>query len=245
MLNFLKRAIRRRHEPNGDYLGIGRSAGDAHYRAYVGPPHDYDLVAAMCFNLLTTIGLRQHHRLLDVGCGSLRLGRLFIPYLNVGRYVGVEPNAWLVDEGIRKETGAEQIRIKRPVFLFDSSPEIILGQGPFDFAVAQSIFSHCGQDLIRGWLHGLRPVLSPAGVLVATYLPSDQDSTSPGWTYPGCVSYRPETLRNLAEEEGFRMVLLDWRHPRQSWVAFLQTATPSQWFENKSLTWNEHPSFQV
>ena len=65
-----------------DDLGLGLKPGDAHYRAYVGPPEDYDLIAAMTFNLLTTLGLRQHHSLLDVGCGSLRIGRLLIPYLN-------------------------------------------------------------------------------------------------------------------------------------------------------------------
>ena len=41
-------------------LGLGLKPGDAQYRAYVGPPEDYDLVAAMTFNLLTTLGLRQH-----------------------------------------------------------------------------------------------------------------------------------------------------------------------------------------
>ena len=81
-------------KPSNDLetLGLGLKPGDPHYRAYVGPPEDYDLVAAMTFNLLTTLGLRQHHSLLDVGCGSLRIGRLLIPYLNRGKYFGIEPN---------------------------------------------------------------------------------------------------------------------------------------------------------
>jgi hypothetical protein len=57
-------------------LGLDLKPGDPRYRAYVGPPEDYDLIAAMTFNLLTTLGLRQHHSLLDVGCGSLRIGPL-------------------------------------------------------------------------------------------------------------------------------------------------------------------------
>lgn len=48
-------------------LGLHLKPGDPHYRAYVGPPQDYDLVSAMCFNLLTSLGLRQHHRVLDIG----------------------------------------------------------------------------------------------------------------------------------------------------------------------------------
>src|SRR5438128_10037359 len=99
---------------NREDLGLGLKPGDAHYRAYVGPPEDYDLIAAMTFNLLTTLGLRQHHSLLDVGCGSLRIGRLLIPCLNRGKYLGVEPCVWLVDQGIKRELGEALSEIKRP-----------------------------------------------------------------------------------------------------------------------------------
>src|SRR5216684_432299 len=103
-------------------LGLGLKPGDPHYRAYVGPAEDYDLIAAMTFNLLTTLGLRQHHSLLDLGCGSLRVGRLLIPYLNKEKYFGLEPNEWLVQEGIRNEIGETLVRIKRPRFFFSDSP---------------------------------------------------------------------------------------------------------------------------
>src|SRR5512143_3978771 len=99
--------------PDQEDLGLGLKPGDPQYRAYVGPPEDYDLIAAMTFNLLTSLGLRQHHSVLDVGCGSLRIGRLLIPYLNAGRYTGIEPERWLVEEGIRRETGRDQVWLKR------------------------------------------------------------------------------------------------------------------------------------
>ena len=108
--------------PDREDLGLGLKPGDPQYRAYVGPPEDYDLVAAMTFNLLTTLGLRQHHSLLDIGCGSLRIGRLLIPYLNRGKYFGIEPNEWLVEEGIRRELGQSLVEIKRPTFFFTDSP---------------------------------------------------------------------------------------------------------------------------
>ena len=77
-----------------------RAGSPAHYSAYVGPPALYDFMGATQFRLLTTLGLRDTHNLLDFGCGSLRAGRLLIPYLLPGRYFGVEPNAWLVEEAI-------------------------------------------------------------------------------------------------------------------------------------------------
>ncbi len=76
--------------------------GSDHYTAYVGPPQDYDFMGATQFRLLTTLGLRDHHRLLDFGCGSLRAGRLLIPYLNPGNYYGIEPNRWLIDDAYRE-----------------------------------------------------------------------------------------------------------------------------------------------
>src|SRR5215475_7542377 len=166
-------------------LGVGLKPGDAHYRAYVGPPEDYDLIAAMTFNLLTTLGLRQHHSLLDIGCGSLRIGRLLIPYLNPGKYFGVEPNEWLVDEGIRRELGETLVQIKRPTFFFSDSPDTIAqSKIPFDFALAQSIFSHSGLDLIKGWLSPISRSLARDGALVATFLIGDEDFAEKGWIYP-------------------------------------------------------------
>jgi len=220
-------------------LGVGLKPGDPHYRAYVGPPEDYDLIAAMTFNLLTTLGLRQHHSLLDVGCGSLRIGRLLIPYLNRGKYFGIEPNKWLVEEGINREIGEVLVHIKHPTFLFTDSPDVVTkAKISFDFAVAQSIFSHCGLDLIRGWLSAVSRSLAQDGALVATFLPGEEDSPRSGWIYPECVNYRPATLERAAAEANLRFEILDWKHPRQTWALFAAPKFDSTWFKKQPLTWN-------
>ena len=224
---------------NREDLGVGLKPGDPHYRAYVGPPEDYDLIAAMTFNLLTTLGLRQHHSLLDVGCGSLRIGRLLIPYLNRGKYFGVEPNNWLVEAGIEHELGKGVVSIKRPTFFFSASPEtVVRAKVSFDFALAQSIFSHCGLDLIRGWLSAVSRSLTQSGALVATFLPDQEDSKLTGWVYPECVNYQPETLERAAAEVNLRFEILDWKHPRQTWALFAAPQFDSSWFKNKPLNWN-------
>jgi SAM-dependent methyltransferase len=220
-------------------LGIGLKPGDPQYRAYVGPPEDYDLIGAMAFNLLTTLGLRQHHSLLDVGCGSLRIGRLLIPFLNRRKYFGVEPNEWLVEEGIRRELGETLVQIKRPTFFFSDSPETIAqSKIAFDFALAQSIFSHCGLDLIEGWLSAISRSLAQSGVLLATFLIGEEDSAQAGWIYPECVNYRPATLERAAEDVNLRFEILDWKHPRQTWALFAAPEFDSTWFKNRPLTWN-------
>jgi len=226
-------------ETDQEDLGLGLKPGDPQYRAYVGPPEDYDLVAAMAFNLLTTLGLRQHHSLLDIGCGSLRIGRLLIPYLNRAKYFGVEPNEWLVDEGIRRELGETLVQIKRPTFFFSDSPDTI-SQAKifFDFALAQSIFSHCGLDLIQAWLSAISGSLARDGALVATFLIGDDDSARTGWIYPECVNYRPATLERAAAEVNLRFEILDWKHPRQTWALFAAPGFNSTWFKDRPLTWN-------
>ena len=222
-----------------DDLGLGLKPGDPHYRAFVGPPADYDLVAAMTFNLLTTLGLRQHHALLDLGCGSLRVGRLLIPYLNKEKYFGVEPNEWLVQEGIRHEIGGTLVRIKRPTFFYSDSPATLQeAKVVFDFAVAQSIFSHCGLDLIVPWLSSIAKCLAPTGVLLATFLSGETDAADSGWIYPSCVKFRPDTLKNAAADAGLRFEVLDWRHPRQTWALFAAPRFDATWFQNRPLTWN-------
>jgi SAM-dependent methyltransferase len=234
---------------NKESLGLDKKPGDAHYRAFVGPPEDYDLIAAMAFNLLTTLGLRQYHRLLDIGCGSLRIGRLLIPYLNEGHYTGIEPNKWLVEEGIQREIGKDLIRIKKPNFVFSDNAKTLPREIPFDFALAQSIFSHCTLELIERWLLEISEFLKPDGVLVATFKKGDkdyyhengiteEDIQGDGWIYPKGPYYKVDTMRALAIKTGFRFQRLDWAHPRQTWAIFAKEHFDSSWFENAPLTWS-------
>ena len=200
-------------------LGQDLKPGDAHYRAFIGPPEDYDLVSAMVFNLLTCIGLRQHHKVLDVGCGSLRYGRLLIPYLSKGGYHGVEPNEWLVNEGIRNELGNDIIRLKEPKFSFRADLSEFPESLQIDFAVAQSIFSHTGEGMLKEWLDQIKFHLADTGVLLATFIIGDQEEEAKGWIYPGCVKFKPWAIKQTALEYGLTMKMLNWKHPRQSWIA--------------------------
>lgn len=225
-------------ETKDEDLGEGLEPGADHYRAFVGPPEDYDLVSAMTFGLLTVLGLRQHHALLDIGCGSLRVGRLLIPYLNRGRYTGFEPHQWLVEEGIANECGSEQVAIKQPRFIFDADPHCLDSSTQFDFALAQSIFSHADLELIATWLGVLAERLKRDGALVATFIESDEDHATSGWVYPECVAYRRETMADLARDHGFDFRVLDWQHPRQRWCLFAKAEFSHEWMDQNSLSWN-------
>ncbi len=131
------------------------------------------------------------------------------------------------------------MEIKRPTFFFSESPTSIRqAETAFDFAVAQSIFSHCGLDLIKGWLSAISRSLAEDGALVATFLIGEQDAAQTGWIYPECVNYRPATLERAAAEVNLRFEILDWKHPRQTWALFAAPKFDSSWFKDKPLTWN-------
>ncbi|MFK5955345.1 MAG: class I SAM-dependent methyltransferase [Planctomycetota bacterium] len=227
-----------RKKPTTTGLGTDLKPGDEHYRAYVGPPVDYDLVSAMVFNLLTCLGLRQDQRVIDIGCGSLRIGRLLIPYLNEGNYVGVEPNEWLVKDGILNEIGEDQIRLKKPQLSFRADLKEFDEPLMANFAFAQSIFSHCGLDLFRNWLLQAKDHLREDGALLGTFLVDDKDFDGEGWIYPGCVKFRIETIAQLAKECGYGFEMLDWGRPRQSWALFSRPNYDKGLACDGPITWN-------
>jgi SAM-dependent methyltransferase len=195
-------------------------AGSRHYRAFVGPPNRFDFMSATQFSLLFANGLRDHHRVLDFGCGSLRLGRLLIPYLQEGCYFGIEPNRWLIDDAIERELGADIVRKKRAVFSYRDDFDCASLGVSFPFIMAQSIFTHCGPDLFHRLLRNFRPVLEPDGLILFSYLRiSDQAAVLPkdGWHYPESVPYTETQIALFLEEAGLTGIAIPWYHPGASW----------------------------
>ena len=130
-----------------DFLEI---RGGDKYKAYVGLPERYSFMGASQFRLLTNLGLRDHHKVLDFGCGCLRVGKLLIPYLKTGNYYGQDPNQWLINEAIKNEIGDNIITIKKPKFSNKDDFEIEFEE-KFDFIISQSVFSHTNYELtIKG-----------------------------------------------------------------------------------------------
>lgn len=195
------------------------------HRWFVGPRSQYDFMGATQFRLLTTLGLREEHYLLDIGCGSLRAGRLLIPYLLPDRYHGLEPNKFLIDEAIAKEIGADLIKLKRPCFAHNADFDFSVFGRTFDFIVAQSIFSHTGIDLAGHGLSRLKAVMNQKTTALVTFKPAamgQPSSDATGWVYRGTVPLDEATIAGLVEQAGLFATKLAWFHPRQAWY-FLAT----------------------
>jgi len=199
---------------------------DTHHRAYVGPPGEFDFMGATQFRLLTSLGLREEHYLLDVGCGSLRAGKYLLQYLLPGRYIGLEPNGWLWQEAFKQEVGEDVQRLKRPTFLDSEDFSLAEDCTPAkDFIVAQSIYTHTGEDLFAHSVQLMAQALAPTGQFlfnavvpndpIYANVPAGKDHS--GWIYPGCVSFEEMEIIRVCQNAGLSVQKLPWFHPRVSW----------------------------
>ncbi|QGX96786.1 class I SAM-dependent methyltransferase (plasmid) [Roseovarius faecimaris] len=200
--------------------------GAGNRRAYVGPPTQYDFMGATQFNLLTGLGLREEHHVVDIGCGSLRAGRYLMQYLLPGRYTGIDPNSWLWQEAIDKEIGADLIALKAPRLLDEADFRMTgVADDSADYIVAQSIYSHTGADLFTLSVAAAARCLSPTGQFLFTaILPDDagvdrmpRGPAHEGWLYPGCLSFAEADVSAVCSAAGLHVQRLAWYHPRQTW----------------------------
>lgn len=189
------------------------------HRRYVGSEDKYDLIGALQFNNLISSGLREYHKLLDIGCGSLRAGRFFIMYLKEGHYFGLEPNNWLVEAGIKNETGSELIEIKRPKFNTNINFCLSIFNTKFDYLLAQSIFTHTPKHHIIKCCEKAYEVMHDKSIFLATFFLGSIDYIGTEW-YEGAVYYTYNTMKEIINSTGLNCeIVSEWHHPNgQTWL---------------------------
>jgi hypothetical protein len=113
------------------------------WRMRAGNPLMYDTIGATQFAILTLFfGLRERHKLLEIGAGPLRAARFLIPYLDEAHYCGVEPNTESVRLGIEFELGSEMAKRKKPRFIARDDFGFHEFGERFDFVLSYSVFPH-------------------------------------------------------------------------------------------------------
>jgi hypothetical protein len=149
-----------------------------------------------------------------------------IPYLLPSHYFGIEPEEWLLREGIQRETGRELIELKKAAFQYRSDFCLTSFDVTFDFILAQSIFSHASPLQVRTCLSEAAACLAPGALLVASFVLDKQDYEGTDWVYPTCVGYSESGMKRFAAEAGLNCELIDWPHPNaQTWVLFWRSGT--------------------
>lgn len=140
-------------------------------------------------------------------------------YLLPTHYFGIEPEKWLIEEGIKNELGEDLIKIKAPVFSYDDNFTCTKFGQKFDFILAQSIFSHASEAQIIRCMSEVKECMKPTSIFVATFVRGEKNYTGEKWVYPGCVAYTLGRMVEMAEELEMICKPINWPHPnQQTWV---------------------------
>jgi hypothetical protein len=149
--------------------------------------------------------------------------------LQTGKYFGIEPNTWLVEDAIENQLGRDLISIKQPSFSDSADFTADVFDASFDHILTQSIFSHSGPTLKAEALSSFARRLAPDGLCAVIFMHGDKD-TPEGWFYSGLtpqgpVQYRPSLIKELVGSAGLKGAPIPWFSPGQTW--WLSPAFPS------------------
>ena len=124
-------------------------------------------------DFLVDEGLRPHHFLLDVACGSFRGDRHFIQNLDEGHYAGIDKNPTLLEEGRKRSLKPPSLLERKPKLHqvgFRGQPQDLgtLLKQSYDYIWVHALFDHMPPATIRVCLRNLANVLKASGRLYAT-----------------------------------------------------------------------------
>lgn len=192
------------------------------HRAYVGGS-DSELwygIGKLQYHFLVSEGLKSHHKFLDLGCGSLRLGQYLIPMLDKGNYCGLDAERDLVEEGIKSEMLFKVVELNQPKFIFDKTFQLKSCPG-YDFAIAQSLFTHLTLDDIQKCFHSLSSIANPGSKFFFTFFEGDEKGNNNKRSHPHKIwKYKFETFHEIAAKNGFKSEYIgSWKHPRNQVIA--------------------------
>jgi hypothetical protein len=177
----------------------------------------WDEIGKLQFDFLIAQGLKPNHVLLDIACGSLRGGRLLIPYLDAGNYLGIEQHKALIDAGLQQEIDPAIVRLKKPEFVISSEFEFDKFSKKPDFCIAQSIFTHLNPKAINQCLGNLAHFATTDCRLFATFFESRRlhlNFFRSSHSHAG-FAYTRLQMESFGRQNGWSANYLgDWHHPR-------------------------------
>jgi ubiquinone/menaquinone biosynthesis C-methylase UbiE len=196
----------------------------------------WDEMGRLQLEFMRDMGLSPGHALLDVGCGSMRGGVCFVEYLEARNYCGMDINESLITAGWLELERADLMH-KCPNLLVDADFAFQRFGTHFDFAIAQSVFSHLPSVHITQCLSRMGGVLKPGGEFFATYF----EAPYPGYAEPllhgqgGVISYKDRDpfhysfaeFESMARAVGMTVRNIgDWGHPRDQKMLGFKVANP-------------------
>ena len=182
----------------------GRREATARQRhALVGPADLWAMKREFQIRFLRSRGLEPGHRLLDIGCGTLRGGVPLIDLLNAGNYAGCEVRPEALEQG-RAELADAGLAEKRPVLVcapdFTATAAALDAAAPggaarYDYLWAYSVLIHMSDAVLDDCLRFAAGRLAGGGAFYANVNLGDRGNG--GWQgFP--VVWRTEAFYRTA-----------------------------------------------
>lgn len=184
------------------------------HRDYVGGK--WDEIGQLQLKFLVSRGLEPWHSLLDIGCGSLRLGCKAIPYLDGGNYYGIEKEESLINAGLEQEVSKALINAKQPRIMQTSDFNLAVLDRNIDFAIAHSLFTHLTKSEIDKCLLSILPRMNINAKLYASFFECNQPRFNPKYSHDhDYFCYTRSEMTNAGSKAGYRSKYIgEWGHPR-------------------------------
>lgn len=209
--------------PASPYLVPGfydRALRDGRHRDIVGGR--WDETGRLQLALLHAQGMRPHHRLLDIGAGSLRLGCKAVPFLDPGNYWATDASRALMLRGRAVELSdpdrlPEDHLIEDADFAFPGLPDRL------DFTIAFGVFTHLPPAVTAHALTRIAHRAQGFGVILFTVFIAADGQEHAALRQPDGVVTHPDrppyhltetTLLAMAVDAGLAITRLPDRLPR-------------------------------
>jgi hypothetical protein len=172
--------------------------------------------------LLLSQGLDPHHKLLDIGAGSLRLGCRVVPYLNPGNYWATDLSGALLQRGYDREI-ADKSRLNPAHLIEDTDFDLPGVPDDIDVAICFAVFTHLPLSHLQAALPKLRQKLPRLQKLLFTvFLAPDAAHAKPHRQPDGVVTHpdrfpwhhRETEVLQAARDADFQATLSDPYLPR-------------------------------
>jgi hypothetical protein len=174
-------------------------------------------------------GLNPESKIVEIGCGCLRIAYWLVRFLDSGCYYGIEPARVRVEYGLRYLFDPGEVQLKQPQFDFNPRFDTSVFGVQFDFFLARSIWTHASKVQITTTLDSFIRDSKKTGVFLASYLPArtpDEDYHGDQWlgtshesNTPGVIRHSLEWILKQCEERELRADVLPGTDcDSQSWL---------------------------
>ncbi len=169
--------------------------------ALVGPAGKWRETRDVQLRMLDSLGLQRHHRLLDLGCGSLRAGLALIRYLDQAHYTGVDSEPACIEAG-RLLVEQFDLTSRQPaLFIDDDFGRSTLPVGAFDRIWCFQVVIHLDEQQVRMFIAAAARLLASGGrVWFTARMPVSDiaDQGEPEFVQVGGWKRFPVTAANVA-----------------------------------------------